>query len=192
MSSDPPFFVDDAYDVENASDGVSRFGAYLRHNATAFNDGDDQVTPDPVDFAIEAWRVATGPIMAPAYLRIGDGRILAATCGRNHFDGNLLADVTLAVPRPAALTRIAGYGEWDVDLHNNHLEPSEEDLGRGPVMLTTTRLMLPVPTHELFAPRKAPARLSLADASAAVRRLARLLSDQVTPILNALTSGGKP
>jgi hypothetical protein len=53
-------------------DGVSRYGAYVRDHARLFDpfqDAPDRVTTDPVEFAIAAFRVATGPIMGPGLVR---------------------------------------------------------------------------------------------------------------------------
>lgn len=64
--------IDDDYDRDRASNGVSRFGEYLRLNAELFRDSwSDEPAPveDPVEFAVHAWQVATGPIMVPGYVR---------------------------------------------------------------------------------------------------------------------------
>ena len=65
-------WIDPDYDREQASDGQSRYGAYVRDHARLFDpwqDAPDGVTRDPVDFAIAAFRVATGPIMGPGFVR---------------------------------------------------------------------------------------------------------------------------
>jgi hypothetical protein len=62
-------WIDHDYDRASASDGVSRYGAYVRDAARLFDpwqDAADGVTTDPVEFAIAAFWVATGPIMGPA------------------------------------------------------------------------------------------------------------------------------
>ena len=56
--------VNDAYDREYASGGHSRYGAYLRQNASLFKSAwSDQPEPieDPAEFAVHAWQIATAP-----------------------------------------------------------------------------------------------------------------------------------
>ena len=65
-------WIDLDYDRTQASDGQSRYGAYVRDYARLFDpwqDAPDGVTGDPVEFAIAAFRVATGPIMSPGFVR---------------------------------------------------------------------------------------------------------------------------
>src|SRR6266536_3430342 len=64
--------VDEDWDRTNASDRVSRYGAYLRSHAELFDpwrDAPGGITEDPGEFAIAALQVATGPIMSPGYVR---------------------------------------------------------------------------------------------------------------------------
>src|SRR6266516_4820758 len=70
-------WVDAAWDREFASDGVSRYGAYLRGHTAAFAPLWDEppdpdwgaITADPGEFAAAAFQVATGPVMSPGYVR---------------------------------------------------------------------------------------------------------------------------
>lgn len=189
MDTRPPFRLDDAYDADRASDGTSRYGVYIRQRLDMFDDLDDpgRFTVDPVQFAAVAWDIATGPIMAPPYVRTGNPRILSATCCRNNWDGSLLADITLAVHRPTELRRILGFADWDLDsFRDAYLEPSEQALANRPAMLTTTRLLLPIPTGRLHAPKDTPATVSTPDAKDSVRAVAAVLNEQLTPILHAL------
>ena len=65
-------WIDPDYDRANASNGQGRYGAYVRDYARLFDpwqDAPDGVTTDPVEFAIAAFRVATGPIMGPGFVR---------------------------------------------------------------------------------------------------------------------------
>ena len=56
-----PFWVDRYYDCAHASDGISRYGSYLR-DATfePWTDNDHAV-----EWAAFAWRRATSPVMSP-------------------------------------------------------------------------------------------------------------------------------
>src|SRR6266699_7264794 len=65
-------WVDEDWDRANASDRVSRYGAYLRGHTELFDPWQDApggITEDAGEFAIAALRVATGPIMSPGYVR---------------------------------------------------------------------------------------------------------------------------
>src|SRR6266540_539516 len=67
-------WIDIDWDRSRASDGVSRYGAYLRTHTELFEPWQDEdahggVTPDAGEFAVAAFRVATGPIMSPGYVR---------------------------------------------------------------------------------------------------------------------------
>ena len=87
--------IDDDYDRDRASNGNSRLGEYLRLNAGLFRDGwSDEPAPlrDPVEFAVHAWQVATGPIMSPGYVQTRPD-LGAVTLHRDDYDGALYADV---------------------------------------------------------------------------------------------------
>jgi hypothetical protein len=61
----PLLWIDHEHDRTSASDGVSRYGAYLRQRAAWFRDLDT-----PAQFAATAWRVATSPVMTPGLVRV--------------------------------------------------------------------------------------------------------------------------
>src|SRR6266545_2288908 len=64
-------WVDEDWDRSNASDRVSRYGAYLRGHSELFDpwrEATGGITQDPGEFAIAALQVACGPIMSPGYV----------------------------------------------------------------------------------------------------------------------------
>src|SRR6266571_3671497 len=64
-------WVDEDWDRTNASDRVSRYGAYLRSQTELFDpwrEATGGITEDPGEFAIAAFQVACGPIMSPGYV----------------------------------------------------------------------------------------------------------------------------
>src|SRR5262249_3488193 len=62
MSTAPEaFWIDRDYDREYASDGISRYGAYLRDATFRPWTDHDQA----VEWAVFAWERATGPVMSP-------------------------------------------------------------------------------------------------------------------------------
>ena len=67
MADNEILVVREAYDRAHASDGESRFGAYLRQHARYFEE-DKGLTTDPVEFASAAFAIARTPIMGPPYV----------------------------------------------------------------------------------------------------------------------------
>lgn len=190
------FAFNDRDDLDRASDGVSRYGVYLRRYPKLFTslDEDGTVTGDPVVFTAAAWQVATSPLMAPPYLVWTAERLQSVSLTHSEIDAALIARVLIAVPRPSALASVAGFGDWDRGDRWNpgyHI-PYHDRLSRRPGMLTTTALMFHIPAAELHTPTDAPERLTVADAKASVKRLAKLLDTRCAPVLVALDGLGVP
>lgn len=105
------FWIDAEYDRDQASDGISRFGVNVR-KATALAQCWDGTWKDPVTrqarFAAAAWSSATGPVMAPGYIRYHP-RVLAGEVACNGWDGTLNGLVRLVTPWPQPLARS---GAW--------------------------------------------------------------------------------
>lgn len=88
-------YVDDDYDADNASDRVSRYGAYLRQQPDLFRDSwQDEPAPisTPEEFAVHAWRIATAPVMVPGYARVRPD-LHRITLHRDDEDEALYADI---------------------------------------------------------------------------------------------------
>jgi hypothetical protein len=183
-------WIEADYDRANASDGQSRYGAYVRDHARLFDpwqDGPDGVTTDPVEFAIAAFRVATGPIMSPGLVR-WHPRVCAYGVDRNDYDGRLVVSVTLATPAPLRLPGWAWRG-WDRDVVGDRfLEPED----RGPVALARLELRWPLAVDQLHRPAgpRVPGRPNLVDATAAVAVVVGSANDTAGPVLAALGAGG--
>lgn len=126
------FRVDDEYDEAYASDGVSRFGFYLRQALGEY----EFVCPG--EWEAFCWRSATSPVMSPGYVRehpaVGD-----SSCFVGSWDGTFMGELTVAAglpvplpgwstwwtgweeprydrPRPVALTHVTLTAPLDVDL----------------------------------------------------------------------------
>jgi hypothetical protein len=174
-------WVDREHDRAAASDGVSRYGAYLRDHAGLFDPWGEAaggVTGDPVEFAIVAFTVATGPIMSPGYLR-WHGRVQGHDAGRSEHDGRLLLSVALAVPSPVRLGW--DWRGWERDFHGTWREPDDHR----PVGLCRLELRWPVPTDRLPTPGRPrrPGVPNLADAAGAVAVLVEQVNATVGPVL---------
>jgi hypothetical protein len=182
------FVFNDADDRVLASDGVSRYGAYLRQNAHLFEGWDGQVTRESSEFAAAAWEVATSPIMGPPYLDWSAERVRSITFSYSEHDTSLLVRVEVATPRPAVLGRLRGFSDWDRgDRWNRgyHVPPNRH-LSQGPALLTSAVVVFPIPTRRLFFPQDAPGALTVKDAKQSVKQLALELDDLLAPVLAAL------
>jgi hypothetical protein len=200
MCSRVAFRIDEDYDNANASDGVSRYGAYVRNSVSQFAECWDGTWDDPqslrVDFATTAWRVATGPVMAPGYVRF-HSRILDARLERNNWDGSMTAAVILAAPWPRPLAsshewqRGARWRDWPVmrnfgtdDVTYN--DPTEQELTRSAYAMASVRLAFPVPDSGLPTPPSGPADALEATARTAVSHVVDALNRIVTPVVQAV------
>lgn len=193
--SQPPavFWVDSGYDRDYASDGVSRFGAYLRDAAFEPWTDDDQA----VEWAAFVWRRATGPVMSPGYVR-HHPRILAAQLERSSWDGSLAAAVSLVSPRPAEfktpLARLVTLGgkdaywqDWPTERlggTTRFFEPGEADVAARPYLLATASLHFTVSPAGLPEPPATPAALLNAGQQAVAAMVAEL-NRIVGPVLSA-------
>jgi hypothetical protein len=189
MAATELFTFHDTDDRDRASDGVSRYGVYLRQNFDRFADWDhpEQATTDPVDFVMGAWQVATPPIMS-GYLDWNHNRIQNITTQANAHDGSLTVRVQLAVPRPAQLADLRRFTDWNRVTafgHTSYYTPDENVIARQPALLTNALLLIPIRPEQLHTPTDAP-QLTVADAKAAIKRLAALLEPQLAPVLDAL------
>ncbi len=156
-------WVDENWDLVNASDRVSRYGAYLRGHTELFDPWQDApggITRDAGEFAIAALQVATGPIMSPGYLR-WHPRVLdyKVSHGENPEPGRLVCQAEPDDASHAALARL--------------------------------ELRWPIPDATLPRPHR-PARAgypNLRDAKASVRALVEGINQTAGPVLAKLDGG---
>jgi hypothetical protein len=194
MNTDPvAFWVDRGYDRERASDGISRYGAYLRDAAFEPWTDHDQA----VEWAVFAWRRATGPVMSPGYVCYHP-RVLSAHLERSSWDGGLAAGITLVSSWPeqlkSALVRSVRLGDKESYWHDwptehrcgdiYYYEPSEAHVAARPHLLTTVSLHFTVPSTALPEPPvTCAARLSAGQRAIAVT--VAELNRVVSPVLAA-------
>ena len=187
------FWADRDYDREQASDGISRYGAYLRD--VAFEPWTDH--DQAVEWAAFAWRRATGPVMSPGYVRYHP-RVLDAQLERSGWDGSLAAAVSLvsawpghlgsALARPVRLgDKDAYWQDWPAEYRGGDLtyyEPSEADVAARPYLLTTLSLHFTVPSAMLPEPPGTPHAVLTAGQQAVAVVMAEL-NRIVGPVLSA-------
>jgi hypothetical protein len=185
------FWVDQDYDRAHASDGISRYGAYLRDVAFEPWTDHDQV----VEWAAFAWRRATGPVMSPGYVRYHP-RVLAARLERS--SGSLAVAVTLISSWPEELKtplarglklgdRDAFWQDWPIECLGgtvSYYEPGEADVAARPSLLATVSLQFTVPPAALPEPPATPAAL-LSAGQQAVAVVVAELNRIVGPVLAA-------
>jgi hypothetical protein len=195
------FWVDRDYDREYASDGISRYGAYLRDAAFEPWTDHDQA----VEWAVFAWRRATGPVMSPGYVRCHPG-VLAARLERSSWDGSLVAGVDLVSSWPeqveAALAtglrlggRDAYWQDWPTGYRGgetiSYYQPSEADVAARPYLLATLSLRFTVPSAALAPPPANPVAL-LSAGQQAVAVVVAELNRVVGPVLGTSLGHAPP
>jgi hypothetical protein len=166
---------------------TERYADLVRRELDAFTDTLDDIAP--VAFAAIAWRLATPPVLVPAYVG-WHRRILSATCRRNEWDGSLAARVEFVAPLPAPLTASRtwqhdrGWRGWP-ELFGQYVEPAERDLAHQPYLRATLALEAPVPLGGLPMPPDDPDEVPGA-ARRAVAQLTRELNLLVGPVIAQL------
>ena len=196
-----PFWIDADYDQDHASDGKSRYGAYVRQNMGGFAECWDGTWEHalPVHFAAHAWRIATGPVMAPGYV-CRHPRILSARLEYSYWDGSLGAIVELVTPWPQALRQSSQWmrqinrgwwHDWPTEFSDAYRDPGDEDMSKRPYLLTSAALRLTVPDGQLPQPPSAePAAQEVVElAQQAVAVLVAELNRIVGPVIEALETG---
>jgi hypothetical protein len=195
-------YVDDRYDRENASNGVSRYGAYLRQNASLFRDGwTDEPAPirTPEEFAVHAWTVATGPIMFPGYVRARPD-LHRVTLHRDDDDGSLYVDVHA----PLYHSHIGGntkrfpyaWQDWATeydhggDKYRGRLEPRDN---KRPSVLASVVVRVPGRYWpHLVTPTAYEGRTLVDEAREAVAVVAQLINDDAGPIVAKVLEEQRP
>jgi hypothetical protein len=190
MSTAAAFWIDHDYDREHASDGVSRYGAYVRDAVFEPWTDDDRA----VELAKFAWRRATGPVLSPGYVR-RHPRIAMARLERSGWDGSLLAMVDLVVGQPEPLRYLpagdepAMWQDWPAEFsfrtgHDEWFEPGGEELARSPYLLCQASLRFTVPQTGLARPPARPNMpLLVAQCRDTVAALVRALNTIVSPVI---------
>jgi hypothetical protein len=180
--SEQAFWIDDEYDRDRASNGVSRYDSYIRQHIHEFQFGED----DDADFAVLAWRVATGPIMAPGYVQ-QHPRVISSKLMRNYDGDGLIASISLVAELPyrASLSRTGmSWGTWPQQ-HGHYYRPEGDDLASGGYLLATTEALFALPISLPPAPDHRDDYPGTA-AREVMRRVVEALNPIVTPLIEYL------
>jgi hypothetical protein len=198
------FWVDRDYDREHASDGISRYGAYLRDAAFEPWTDHDQA----VEWAVFAWRCATGPVMSPGYVGYHP-KVLAARLERSGWDGSLVVGVDVVSAWPDQLKtalarglRLGGsraywqdWQDWPSEYRGgdtiSHHGPNEADVAARPYLLAAVSLQFTVPSAALPEPPATSADL-LSAGQQAVAVVVTELNRIVGPVLSAGLGNASP
>jgi hypothetical protein len=188
------FWIDQEYD--NQGDGRSRYLSYINIKKDFFDSCWDWDEVPAAQFAATAWRIATGPVMAPGYIRFHP-RILSAALGRSDWDGRLLACVDLATAPPQALASSSEWGgghRWrgwpskSLRGREAYSYPGGDDLAKDPYILSSVSLRFTVPNARVPAPPAARPRVAVLQhyAQNAVAVLVAELSRTISPVIAKL------
>jgi hypothetical protein len=205
-NSTEPFWIEHEHDRTSASDGVSRFGHYVRQRIPG---GFDECWDGTFEtrlaerFAALAWQTATGPVMSPAY---ADWRspVLSATFGIDWEGGaeGLIAAVEVAAGWPPGLHNARGrvggqsWSSWkrERSFGGEYLRaPYEDEVARGGhYALATVRLAFPVPASLPAAPDAGHRHGEVEEAARqAVAALAGHLNRVAGPVIEALKEASR-
>lgn len=197
MKTADAFWIDYGYDREQASNGVSRYGAYVR-KGTSLAECWDGTWEDPgirqAKFAAAAWSTATGPVMAPGYVR-HHPRVLSGKVAYNAWDGTLNGLVRVVTPWPQPLAQSCAWHpgdslweDWPVEPFGGeyHREPDEDETAARRYLMTSAALIFPLSAGALPAAPAVP-RDDLEDrAREAVRVLTCAMNNVVGPVIEIL------
>jgi hypothetical protein len=191
-------WVDDEYDREHASDGVSRFGHYVRSAgqlmADCWDDAWDSPRARQALFAVAAWETAIPPVMSPGLVR-RHPRVLSAHVERSQWDGSLLGVAELVTPWPAALRKSdewrQGQRWWDWRFETFggtgwYSEPGDEESAGHRYLLPAARMQFPLAAEQLPAAPDGPDDNVEVQARAAVEILVSLMNEVITPVITLL------
>jgi hypothetical protein len=190
---DSAFWIDYDYDRARSDDGVSRYHSYIRSRISGLAEVWDGTYDDAgvkrSEWAAECWRIATGPVMAPGYVR-SHPLIQGSRLYRSGWDGALLASVALTVPPPAALVGLPNWGSWPTELSGGDympVSPYEEQISRNRYVLTVSELAFALDYDVLPEPPAGPGEPIEHIAADTVGALVAHLNGIVTPLIAALS-----
>ncbi|MCD9145909.1 hypothetical protein [Streptomyces albireticuli] len=183
--------IDEATDLDRASDGRSRYGVYLRQQDPKAWFMDEEEARDPGVFVRFAWTAGTGPIMSPAYAVVRPDLDIRLT--RAEEDGSLLVLIDVRLHHDSLAKehrppyRVASWETVSVSDSGDYparIEPQNESRT---ALLVTVTLRISGATWDLWQPSgELDGEALTDDAKQAVRRLAELINTNAGPKVAAL------
>lgn len=173
--------VDADYDRDRASD-ESRYDAYLQQHLREL-DGID----DPGEFAGFAWRVATGPIMSPGYVRVRPD-IEQIRIEVDYEEGDPIAIAAVPIHHQA-LARRPRAQDWTVDPYDHQPGPYravDEPSRKSPAVLVTATIVVPAGGWGLPEPVLTDGPALYARARAAIDALVQGINTDLAPLIAEL------
>ena len=183
MSGRDLVWVEEDFDWNYASDGASRFGAYLRQREHWFSEDGDPL--DAIDFALSAWRVASAPVMSPGYVQLS-ADIHRVCFDYDHDSEELTGRVEVRLPHPAQVRdmRLSGWRDWTPRRPWSDVPSPLEEPERRPALLFAALFVVTVPVDRLPTPKRPGADVALA--KAAVQELVRGVNKAAGPDVSSL------
>ena len=191
------FWIDYDYDRENASDDVSRFGAYVRNAssiAESWKGTWDDAQVRQTRFAAAAWETATTPVMSPGYIRRYP-RVIGARVEFNAWDATLTGAVELVAPWPEPLARSRDWQhgtwwqDWPVEslgVQEVYREPGEDELAAHAYLMASARLQFPLRPPMRLPSAPSGLRDCVDRACEAVEALVIAMNAAITPVIRTL------
>lgn len=198
--SDPRrrYELDRENDRERGNIGTpSRYGNYLDSNSATFQDIVRDGYDDPTNhFATAVWRIATGPIMSPPYVR-SPARVLSTGVYRSDWDGEVVLDVTLICPPPAVLRdartwRGSYYQSWPYNWLGDLEGVGGQELTRNSYLLTSSQVLIRLDPGTLPRLDEVPVRGAelLRQADRYLDALVIELNREISPLIDRLEGVG--
>nr|WP_042190921.1 hypothetical protein [Kibdelosporangium sp. MJ126-NF4]CEL19693.1 hypothetical protein [Kibdelosporangium sp. MJ126-NF4] len=186
MAAAVPFRLDRRYDVDQASDGVSRYGAYLaQHRGLFFDSAEEELTQERLEFAAAAWRVASSPIMSPSFVK-PHPRVQSAEVMWDEY-GRMAVDVVIATdqepPLPRELRFKARGWERDALSPGPWYDPQDP---RHLTVLPTLLIRVPITPDVVVEPRYINGNPATTVAQDAVQGMCDVLNRTVSGVLDGL------
>ena len=187
MNTDEVFTLRDVYDYTHASDGQSRYRAYLAQYACRFRYVGEDLTKEPTEFAAAAFVIASPPIMSPPYIGTHP-RVLHAT-PRWDMDHRCALHLELATPLAEHVVDQLPrhFGGWKRD-HSSGRYYSPEDHDE-PTACAQLAIRIPLRVDLLPEPTYTPG--GVADVDTAKRAL-RAMCTHVNSLLTHMIVGLDP
>lgn len=182
--------VDEVGDRTGASNGYSRYGAYVEARPTEFHEFEDPQTPLSADeFAAAAWRVATPPVLIGYVMVRPDLDSITTTFTEN-------GDLVVRVAVPLWFSDLPGdrrprypWQDWTTqydistrdEKYRRTVEP--EIKADRPAVLTMANVVIPTANWDLPAPQHTKGRGLVDEAQAVVREIARQVNAHAGPMV---------